>query len=76
MAALILETTFLIDLEREARKKPAKAHRFIDGHLDADLYLSMDRRDGARPRDPDRHPQRQAVPPRAGARRPRVLMSA
>lgn len=38
--ALILETTFLIDLEREERRaKPGPAVAFLEGHPDTRLYL-------------------------------------
>ncbi len=39
---LILETTFLIDLEREAlRGRPGPAHEFLEAHSDARLYLTL-----------------------------------
>lgn len=39
--ALILETTFLIDLEREAaREKPGSAHAFLARHAGHRLYLT------------------------------------
>lgn len=39
--ALILETTFLIDLEREAaRQQPGGAHAFLAGHSGHRLYLT------------------------------------
>ena len=38
--ALILETTFLVDLEREHNLgAPARAVAFLDAHADAHLYL-------------------------------------
>jgi predicted nucleic acid-binding protein len=38
--ALILETTFLMDLEREhTRGTPARAMAFLEAHPDANLYL-------------------------------------
>jgi tRNA(fMet)-specific endonuclease VapC len=38
--SLILETTFLIDLEREERRgKPGPAVAFLEGHPDVRLYL-------------------------------------
>lgn len=38
--ALILETTFLIDLEREhLRGRPAGAVDYLESHADANLYL-------------------------------------
>jgi predicted nucleic acid-binding protein len=41
-AGLILETTFLIDLEREvARSEPAAAHAFLTDHRNVPLYLSF-----------------------------------
>jgi tRNA(fMet)-specific endonuclease VapC len=41
-ASLILETTFLIDLEREAaRGKPGKAHAFLELHADDALHLTF-----------------------------------
>jgi tRNA(fMet)-specific endonuclease VapC len=40
--ALILETTFLIDLEREHhRERPGTAIEFLEGHQDARLYLTF-----------------------------------
>lgn len=40
--ALILETTFLIDLEREAlREAPGPAHRFLDGRRETRLCLTL-----------------------------------
>ena len=39
---LILETTFLVDLEREAgRKEPGRAHAFLDIEPDARLYITL-----------------------------------
>lgn len=39
--ALILETTFLVDLEREtARRAPAAAHDFLARHLGHRLYIT------------------------------------
>ena len=39
--ALILETTFLVDLERERRRRsPGRAHRLLAGHADARLYIT------------------------------------
>jgi predicted nucleic acid-binding protein len=39
---LILETTFLIDLEREAlRSSPASAHTFLERNADAPLHVSI-----------------------------------
>jgi tRNA(fMet)-specific endonuclease VapC len=41
-APLILETSFLIDLEREhARGRPGRAVGFLEDHDDARLYLSF-----------------------------------
>jgi tRNA(fMet)-specific endonuclease VapC len=38
---LILETTFLVDLEREAgRGVPGPAHAFLEKHLDDSLYVT------------------------------------
>jgi len=40
--ALILETTFLIDLERERhRRRPGKAAAFLELHENARLYLTF-----------------------------------
>ena len=40
--ALILETTFLVDLEREAlRNEPGRAHRFLDDYLDRELCIAL-----------------------------------
>jgi predicted nucleic acid-binding protein len=40
--ALILETSFLIDLEREARRsKPGPAHGFLEGHSGRRLYITF-----------------------------------
>jgi tRNA(fMet)-specific endonuclease VapC len=40
--ALILETTFLVDLEREAHwGNPGPAHRFLEGHLDQELCITL-----------------------------------
>lgn len=40
--ALILETTFLIDLERERhRRRPGKAAAFLQAHEPARLYLTF-----------------------------------
>jgi tRNA(fMet)-specific endonuclease VapC len=38
---LILETTFLIDLERELRKGGGPAHRFLDGHRAQRLFVTF-----------------------------------
>jgi predicted nucleic acid-binding protein len=39
---MILETTFLIDLEREARRgREGRAHRFLADHADDALYLTF-----------------------------------
>lgn len=39
---LILETSFLIDLEREAvRSSPGAAHEFLDRHEEAELYVTV-----------------------------------
>lgn len=39
---LILETTFLIDLEREAlRRSPDAAHRFLELHASSRLHISL-----------------------------------
>jgi predicted nucleic acid-binding protein len=41
-AGLILETTFLIDLERELlRSEPGAAHAFLQGHGAEPLYLTF-----------------------------------
>jgi predicted nucleic acid-binding protein len=41
-SGLILETTFLIDLEREAlRSQPGVAHAFLVAHEDAPLFLTF-----------------------------------
>lgn len=37
--SLILETTFLIDLEREHRRGPGRAVAFLEANEDAHLYL-------------------------------------
>lgn len=37
--ALILETTFLIDLEREHKRRPGPALAFLEAEPDARLYL-------------------------------------
>jgi predicted nucleic acid-binding protein len=40
--ALILETTFLIDLERELGvAEPGPAHRFLEAHPDHQLYITF-----------------------------------
>jgi tRNA(fMet)-specific endonuclease VapC len=40
--ALILETTFLVDLEREALKgEPGPAHAFLERHGDRELCLTL-----------------------------------
>ena len=40
--ALILETTFLVDLEREAlRGEPGPAHRFLEDHADEELCIAL-----------------------------------
>lgn len=40
--ALILETTFLVDLEREARAGEAgRAHAFLDAHPDSELCITL-----------------------------------
>lgn len=40
--ALILETTFLVDLEREAlRGNPGPAHRFLETHGDRELCIAL-----------------------------------
>ena len=40
--ALILETTFLVDLEREARGGvPGRAHAFLDAHPDRALCITL-----------------------------------
>ena len=40
--ALILETTFLVDLEREASAgTPGRAHAFLDAHPDAELCITL-----------------------------------
>lgn len=40
--ALILETTFLVDLEREARAgAPGRAHAFLDAHPDRRLCITL-----------------------------------
>jgi predicted nucleic acid-binding protein len=39
--SLILETTFLIDLERElTRNRPGPAHRFLESHASHRLYIT------------------------------------
>jgi predicted nucleic acid-binding protein len=39
---LILETTFVVDLEREAmRSQPAAAHAFLEQHRERPLYLAF-----------------------------------
>jgi predicted nucleic acid-binding protein len=39
---LILETTFLIDLEREAlRSAPGPAHQFLEDHASARLHMAL-----------------------------------
>jgi tRNA(fMet)-specific endonuclease VapC len=41
-AGLILETTFVVDLEREAmRSQPAAAHAFLERHRDHPLHLTF-----------------------------------
>lgn len=40
--ALILETTFLVDLEREALQgEPGPAHRFLEEHPDQELCITL-----------------------------------
>jgi len=40
--SLILETTFLVDLEREAlRGQPGPAHRFLESHADTELCITL-----------------------------------
>ena len=40
--ALILETTFLVDLEREVqREAPGPAHRFLEDHADRELCIAL-----------------------------------
>ncbi|MDP2957521.1 MAG: type II toxin-antitoxin system VapC family toxin [Longimicrobiales bacterium] len=40
--ALILETTFLVDLEREARGGvPGRAHAFLEAHPDCPLCITL-----------------------------------
>ena len=40
--ALILETTFLVDLEREAlRGQPGSAHRFLEENADRELCITL-----------------------------------
>ena len=40
--ALILETTFLVDLEREAiRGEPGPAHRFLEEHPEEELCITL-----------------------------------
>ncbi len=40
--ALILETTFLVDLEREARGgAPGRAHAFLEAHPDRPLCITL-----------------------------------
>jgi predicted nucleic acid-binding protein len=40
--ALILETTFLVDLEREARARaPGRAHAFLEAHPDRPLCITL-----------------------------------
>jgi len=40
--ALILETTFLVDLEREARAGvPGRAHTFLEAHPDQELCITL-----------------------------------
>ena len=39
--SLILETTFLIDLEREMRRGQGPAQRFVKGREESRLYLSF-----------------------------------
>lgn len=41
MTSFLLDTTFLIDLERETSKSPAAAHRFLESHPEAPLYLTV-----------------------------------
>ena len=39
---LILETSFLIDLEREiGRAAPGPAHEFLEGHVEDSLYVTV-----------------------------------
>ncbi len=40
-AGLILETTFLVDLEREAASGPGPAHAFLQRHPDRPLHLTF-----------------------------------
>ncbi|MBI2894114.1 MAG: type II toxin-antitoxin system VapC family toxin [Deltaproteobacteria bacterium] len=40
--SLVLETTFLVDLEREAaREKPGRAVAFLEKHLDDKLHITF-----------------------------------
>lgn len=40
--ALILETTFLVDLERESRAgAPGRAHSFLEAHPDRELCITL-----------------------------------
>jgi len=40
--ALILETTFLVDLEREAKRgNPGPAHQFLEAHPDQELCITL-----------------------------------
>lgn len=40
--ALILETTFLVDLEREARAgTPGRAHAFLEAHPERELCITL-----------------------------------
>jgi predicted nucleic acid-binding protein len=39
--ALILETTFLVDLERERRLGEGDAHGFLEAHADSRVYVTF-----------------------------------
>ena len=41
MESLIFDTTFLIDFQRERKKQPDRAHRFIEQHSDAYAFLPI-----------------------------------
>lgn len=38
---LILETTFLVDLERKASARPGPAHAFLERHPDVHLHITF-----------------------------------